>query len=343
MFLVFYIIILSVAIVITKKKLFIKNKYLFILLYLIKYKTIQYIMSIKYSIIIPHFNRPDLIINGINSFKELKNKEIIIIDAGSNEDNIQKLKQNLKQISYDQNINLFLTSKRLNISEARNKGLNIATGKWIYFIDDDDDARPKFIKFLNKGRLKEKYDFYRFPNIEKQNGKFERFILKILPWNQKYSPQISTYLFKKHFLDKNNISFYENINYGEDRYFQMIVLNQKKIRIKYKHIFSFNYNKFSSINSLMRNQSINPSKNLKIIDDILNTNYKNKKVFALELLVSDFYWVFRNDIYKEINESIAIYKNYVKKINPKFTTFFQMDIASKFLYLIYLFNIKLKK
>ena len=53
---------------------------------------------IKYSIIIPHFNRPDLIMNGINSFKNLKDKEIIIVDAMSSQENIEKLQNNLKLI-----------------------------------------------------------------------------------------------------------------------------------------------------------------------------------------------------------------------------------------------------
>ncbi len=291
---------------------------------------------IKYSIIIPHFNRPDLVINGINSFKDLKDKEIIIIDAMSSNDNIKKLKNNLKLIDSKQNINLILSKERLNLSSARNKGLSLAKGDWIYFIDDDDEAREKFIKFLNKNKLKSKYDFYRFPNIEKIDGKLKSFIIKILPWNNRYSPQVSTFLFNKNFLWKNNIQFNSSCYYAEDRFFIMVLFSQQKIKHKYIHIFSFNYNIFSSMTSLVRRKHSTPEYNLQIIDDILASNYKNKKVISLEILLSDYYSLFLKKMYIDGKESAKIYDKYIQKISPGIKIWLKLDTASKFLYFLYL-------
>ncbi len=291
---------------------------------------------IKYSIIIPHFNRPDLVINGINSFKDLKDKEIIIIDAMSSSDNIKKLKNNLKLIDSKQNINLILSKERLNLSSARNKGLSLAKGDWIYFIDDDDEARDKFIKFLNKDKLKTKYDFYRFPNIEKIDGKLKSFIIKILPWNNRYSPHVSTFLFNKNFLLKNNIQFNSSCHYAEDRFFIMVLFSQQKIKHKYIHIFSFNYNIFSSMTSLVRRKHSTPEYNLQIIDDILASNYKNKKVISLEILLSDYYSLFLKKMYIDGKESAKIYDKYIQKISPGIKIWLKLDTASKFLYFLYL-------
>ncbi len=68
----------------------------------------------KYSIIIPHFNRPEIIMNTIKSFKDLKNKEIIIVDDVSTNENIQKLKSNINNLEnhIKQDIKLILSEKK---------------------------------------------------------------------------------------------------------------------------------------------------------------------------------------------------------------------------------------
>ena len=100
----------------------------------------------------------------------------------------------------------------------------------------------------------------------------------------------------------------------------MVLFSQSNVKHKYIHIFSFDYNIFSSINSLMRKEYLTPKDNLEIIDAILASNYKNKKVFSLEILVSDFNSKFLHNLYINKEESLKIYNEYFKKISPSFKT-----------------------
>ena len=82
----------------------------------------------KYSIIIPHYNRPDLIIKTIESFKDLKDKEILIIDDVSTEENLNRLENNINKLNFKNEINLIKSNTKLYLPGARNKGLDLAKG-----------------------------------------------------------------------------------------------------------------------------------------------------------------------------------------------------------------------
>lgn len=89
------------------------------------------------SIIIPAFNASSTIgkilecLNGNSRF----NCEIIIVDDGST-DNTRNIVKHFKNIN--PRIKL-ITKQNGGVSSARNKGLEEATGKWIYFADADDE------------------------------------------------------------------------------------------------------------------------------------------------------------------------------------------------------------
>lgn len=100
----------------------------------------------KLSIIVPVYNAEEYIEDCVNSLlkQDLSEQEyeIILINDGST-DNSPKLAQKLKE----QNNNIVLLSQEnKGQSVARNKGMDIAKGKYIMFVDADDKLYPNVIK-----------------------------------------------------------------------------------------------------------------------------------------------------------------------------------------------------
>lgn len=91
-------------------------------------------MSSLVSIIIPVYNSEDYLERTIQSAidQTWENKEIIIIDDGSDDRSLAIAKK------YESAFVKVITQKNNGAASARNKGLSIATGDYIQFLDSDD-------------------------------------------------------------------------------------------------------------------------------------------------------------------------------------------------------------
>jgi len=90
------------------------------------------------SVIVPTYNRANMLPRAIESIQKqtYKNIEIIVIANGCN-DNTEEVINSLQE---QYNNIVFLNFKEsLGGAEARNKGLDIAKGEFIAFLDDDDE------------------------------------------------------------------------------------------------------------------------------------------------------------------------------------------------------------
>jgi len=87
--------------------------------------------NIKYSIIVPNYNKGEYIEECLNSIlsQTYKNYEIIVIDDGSTDNSLEIINK------FDV---LCLKTNRLQAGGARNLGLKHATGDYIVFLDSDD-------------------------------------------------------------------------------------------------------------------------------------------------------------------------------------------------------------
>lgn len=96
-----------------------------------------------FSIVIPTFNRPNELYRSLNSIslQTIKDIEVIIVDDGSNNKIDKEL---LKRFKFK--IKYIECEKNLGAASARNKGINVATGKYISFLDDDDEFYEDFLE-----------------------------------------------------------------------------------------------------------------------------------------------------------------------------------------------------
>lgn len=103
-------------------------------------------METLISIIIPVYNRQDLIGECVGSIRKQshQNFEIILIDDGSTDQTVEICRALAEE---DPRIRL-MTAEHGGVSAARNIGLDAAKGEYVFFIDSDDIIHPLLLETL---------------------------------------------------------------------------------------------------------------------------------------------------------------------------------------------------
>ncbi len=102
---------------------------------------------INYSIIIPHYNIPDLLIRCLNSIPKREDIQVIVIDDCS--PNANQYLKDYPELSSPY-LEYYSTSKGGSAGRARNIGLDHAKGKWLIFLDADDLLTDDAEQILNE-------------------------------------------------------------------------------------------------------------------------------------------------------------------------------------------------
>lgn len=221
-------------------------------------------MKIEISVIIPVYGVEKYIKQCMESVvnQTMKDIEIIVVNDGTT-DNSMKI---VEEFLYDKRIKI-INKQNGGISSARNAGLDIARGKYVYFLDSDDyiesnalnllykqveDAEIIFtdFTFLYKNGIKEKKKFrtlVKRENIEK--GCY--FFINDL------EASVLNRLYERKFLVDNGLRFIEGI-INEDQHFSFksLMLAEK---VKYIESYSYVYRKFrnGSITSTSKKIDVN--------------------------------------------------------------------------------------
>ncbi|NCD41065.1 MAG: glycosyltransferase family 2 protein [Bacteroidia bacterium] len=133
----------------------------------------------KYSVIIPHWNIPELLKRCINSIPIRDDIQIIVVDDNSSSDIVDfKI---FPDVSRD--VETIINTKNGGAGYARNKGLERAKGEWILFADADDFFTENAFSLFDQ-YVSSKYDVIHFKHdscfsdtLEKTNRSVEYAVL----------------------------------------------------------------------------------------------------------------------------------------------------------------------
>ena len=204
--------------------------------------------NIRISIVIPVYNLEKYIADAINSCLEqdipYDEYEIICVDDGSKDGSVEIIHE-----LQSKHPNIILYSQpNLGVSAARNKGLEIASGKCIWFLDGDDMILPNCLKLITSIMDETDADSFLFrsshfttiPKISAPKGKYEKCsthenLVSFMEFNG--GGGVCGNIYKTGFLKENMLYFTSSIKYSEDVLYNFKVLLNLKNAAKTDDIF----------------------------------------------------------------------------------------------------------
>ena len=117
-------------------------------------------MNPTYSIIIPHYNTPDLLMRCLASIPVREDVQVIVVD--DNSPDVETYPDRYPELSRP-NLEFIRTTKGGGAGYARNVGLDQAEGKWLLFADSDDFFVEDFGGILDRSAdYPEEIVFFRY-------------------------------------------------------------------------------------------------------------------------------------------------------------------------------------
>lgn len=308
----------------------------------------------KVSIIVAAYNVGKYIERCLNSLRNqtLKDIEVLVINDGST-DNTKNICHSFEEI--DQRFKVF-SQENGGLSEARNKGIKIATADFIAFVDGDDYVDETMYEKLYKKITSEKADLaisgflkiwedQTFRTLKSKRCYFNSSLLNedisinflkkhdepfVVAWNKLYKLEII----------KNQKILFVNKAFFEDVGFMVRYLNFTKKICFIKETLYYYSQRDGSIT-----KSFNPiieeslKKTLQIAENYYNNNSKNIHIFKLRLLIYTFnYYLNNNFTNNSLKQEIIKLEYYFKyvPIKHRFALYFMKIGIYESIYKLYL-------
>lgn len=201
------------------------------------------------SVIIPVYNAAQTLQRAVNSvlLGSYANVEIILVNDGSTDDSLticKTLARQHRQIKV-------LSQENGGASSARNLGLQQATGKYICFLDADDQVEPEFIvtlvrmirkrgvalagvgKWRRRDQAKKISQLYARPLREQEpKESLSEYVLYLLNQDGRLYPVINK-IFKASVIQNNHLGFDPTLDFAEDTKFVLEYLTFARGKIAF--------------------------------------------------------------------------------------------------------------
>lgn len=246
------------------------------------------------SIIIPVYNKEKYLNESISSAisQSYKQIEVIIINDGSTDGSehiIEKWTKNDNRITY-------VKQENKGVSFARNLGIDLSKGEFIFFLDADDKIDKNAISDLINKTNGNRYDIivanfirvYSDKQVKKDSQLEKHYSReqlddvqiksKMFLYKGRLLATACNKLYRREFLFENKIRFCKNV-LAEDRLFNLVCYVHGP-EIFVTNIYSYYYN----IIDESRSRSYSPNQHMYIIElyNVLD-NYLNKKNYKIDL------------------------------------------------------------
>ena len=247
----------------------------------------------KFSIIVPVYNVEKYLgkcLDSVNN-QTFKDYEVIVINDGSTDNSISIIEQ------YKKNNYVIINQENKGLSEARNTGLKIADGEYIFFLDSDDYIKNETLEIINNNLLLNP-DILRFQVSivnEKNNDIMEikeegfsqisgeKAFNKICKYH--FVENAWCYVYRKKYLLDNDFFFKKGIYHEDYALIPYVIINADNVISINSNLYYYVQRDFSIMNNFDYNKTLKKVNDFIIGYDIQyklieqNNKIKEKKIF----------------------------------------------------------------
>lgn len=210
-------------------------------------------MKTTYSIIIPHYNLPDLLARCLKSIPIRDDMQIIVVDDLSSEENRARLNEMQDAFA---NVQFVFREKNGGGGAARNRGLDEAKGEYVLFADADDYFCEGFEKLLDEYAAQQSDITYfnakfvdtvtgepaKQPNhVEEIIGMYKRNSAKGEKLLRYYFGEPWCKMVRRTIIEENNIRFEETKIHNDTRFSYLVGFYAKKMAVCERPIYNYTF------------------------------------------------------------------------------------------------------